>query len=906
MASRKDFIYKIILLLHVSSSFVVLSVWMESHNTRVSNTMASIHVFNNTAENEIKNCPTLCKCSLHKTLINIDCIDKNLNSLPKTIPINTTQLLLNRNNIHALDSFPESLIYLHMLDLTKNNISHIARQFSSYIPNIYSLNISDNYLNSITLENIFLNLSSLTILNISQNRLNKLSPYLFQGLQKLKILDISYNNIEKIEDYTFHLMESLHYLDLSGNKIKILKHQWFQNLNMLSSLILRENQLQNISNLVFSMLHQLTYLDLSKNNIKSVGLLSFKGLSNLKYLNFSSNNISFLQEGILRSAEALEMVDFSYNPLLSIDKSFIYGHNIKFLRLVNTTLTSLSVNSLLGLTNLQQLQLTDSNHFSSVDRRALSVTTKLKELDLSKNNLSVLPSEFLYPLKQLKSIRLDGNPWKCDCHMYWILLWLQDQSDTHLISPDETFCEYPFDLSGQTLLDALDHRILCTNATIREYSTQAHFHIGSTALLQCFVEGNPTPVLTWITPHNLVFHWSEQCCNNSDCNVTACNFDHPSVHMTLKQPIPKDVLERFVLLQNGNLLIRNIQRQDCGFYHCVASNPMSNQTRTIHLTLDHGFLNHIKIVSILVGLATSFCFLLLTLLGVFIQLILNRCGIECPCSTSPKSQQIKRILDGMEHYKRQQLERLRENYNFQVQRIKDNCMQQMEKLRESYSSQIERLRDIRDYGTLQIDRIRENYYLQVQRVRDYSASQIDRLRENYFFQRSRIRKFSAHQLYKLRENYKLQQQHFNKIFENLNIESCRNVCARTDSIMFEPEITVEPIFVTKIRSLDQTPHDQTPDSGDSSSQVSAYFTPDEEDSEISQGEGEIDIDIRHEDISETIREIANEEKEDQALSIPSKVKSVSKNFNFQDIKSEVSQDTFPKNSSAQHESETAV
>ncbi|GFS65528.1 leucine-rich repeat and immunoglobulin-like domain-containing nogo receptor-interacting protein 1 [Trichonephila inaurata madagascariensis] len=185
----------------------------------------------------------------------------------------------------------------------------------------------------------------------------------------------------------------------------------------------------------------------------------------------------------------------------------------------------------------------------------------------------------------------------------------------------------------------------------------------------------------------------------------------------------------------------------------------------------------------------------------------------------------------MEHYKKQQLDRLRDNYNGQVQKIKDNCMLQMERLRESYSSQAERLRDIKEYGTLQIDRIRENYYFQVQRVRDYSASQIVRLRENYLFQRNRIRKFSAHHLYKLRENYKVQQQHLNKILENLNIESCRNVCHRTDSIVFEPDLNLENVLVPKICL--QTITREVCDSNDNSSQISAYFTPDEAASEVS-------------------------------------------------------------------------
>lgn len=109
-------------------------------------------------------------------------------------------------------------------------------------------------------------------------------------------------------------------------------------------------------------------------------------------------------------------------------------------------------------------------------------------------------------------------------------------------------------------------------------------------------------------------------------------------------------------------------------------------------------------------------------------------------------------------------------------------------------------------------------------MRDYGIGQIDRLRENYVFQRNRIRKFSAHHLYKLRENYKLQQQHLNKILENLNLESCRSVCARTDSIIFDPaEIGLEPppLEILPPPAIFPLFMDE-----DTESQISAYYTPD--------------------------------------------------------------------------------
>lgn len=71
------------------------------------------------------------------------------------------------------------------------------------------------------------------------------------------------------------------------------------------------------------------------------------------------------------------------------------------------------------------------------------------------------------------------------------------------------------------------------------------------------------------------------------------------------------------------------------------------------------------------------------------------------------------MLDNIEQYKSQQLERLRENYTQQVHRIKDNCVQQVEWIRESYEGQMRHIRDIRDYGTTHLTALRDQYYDQV-------------------------------------------------------------------------------------------------------------------------------------------------------------------------------------------------
>ncbi|GBL81447.1 Leucine-rich repeat and immunoglobulin-like domain-containing nogo receptor-interacting protein 1 [Araneus ventricosus] len=778
-----------------------------------------------------RTCPSICECTDYDYNLIVDCSYKKLDSLPANLESSVFYLNLVGNNISKL-SFGVSLKALNSLNVSENRISSIDHLWLNSLQHLEYLDISKNFLHTKAIENVFQNIS-LHHLNLSKNKLVTITSMMFNQMNSLHSLNLSLNEIETISSSSFMDLNYLISLDLFSNKLTDIQHEIFTNLERLQTLILKQNGIKLLRNVVFSTLKNLKFLDLSENYIASVGLLSFKGLTKLEHLNLSSNYITYLQDGVFRSLESVKILDLSRNPIISIDKIFIHTKSLEFLYLQDlTSLKELTPFSLMGLHDLKSLDISGSKSISDISVKSFSHAQNLRFLDFSRTNLTNLRMGVFNNLHKIETLKLNGNPWKCDCYLYWLLIWLGEHTNTHLLSPSETHCSTPINLKHYVLLDALDHNMVCTNASIYYYTNKTKFRVGSPALLECKVEGTPLPSITWITPTKEAFYW--ESLQNQTKQIG-------SVHFSTGTPDPLDFQNfreekrgRFYLLQNGNLAIQNVERGDGGFYICKASNPLSYASVSIRLTLDYEYLVHIKIVSVLVGMATSFGFLLLTLISVLIKMVMKHFGVKCPCyngNASPRTQQIKKILESMEHYKKQQLERLRDNYNGQVQRIKDNCMQQMERLRESYSSQAERLRDIKEYGTLQIDRIRENYYFQVQRVRDYSAGQIVRLRENYLFQRNRIRKFSAHHLYKLRENYKVQQQHLNKILENLNIESCRNVCHRTDSIVFEPDLNLENVLVPKICL--QTIAKETSDSNDNSSQLSAYFTPGEVSPEVS-------------------------------------------------------------------------
>lgn len=717
-----------------------------------------------------QDCPEMCKCRSTDPsgARRVTCVGQLRNAVPKDLPPQVASLDLSRNKIRGINSSELS---------------------------------SDSYLRH---------------LNLHQNLIQELNIDSFQTLVSLQELDLSDNVIYAIHVNSFDALDALTVLNLSGNQLDQLKHEWFQGLSNLTVLDLSHNKIQALNNVVFWSLHHLLRLRVEYNSISSVGLLSLKGLDSLRYLNISHNRITTIQTGTLRPTPNLEVLDVSHNPMTSLHEPFKHGYNIRKLHASHLyNLSRLSKAVFTDLDRVEEVLMTNCPALETVQSGALWPLKAVRKLDLRFNNFTTLPSGLFDPLVQVELIRLDGNPWFCDCRLHWLLLWLSHNVRTHILSPSNTLCAKPSNLSGITVLDAVDSRNMdCRNATVVEHTTEAHFRLFTSAVLSCRVDGSPAPSITWTTPHKLRFNWTAE-------------YGASVGNTSLNGHVDRGDCPKFVLLQNGDLFVREVQRGDSGHYRCTATNVLGHHTVAIRLTLDYDFLVNVKIVSVLVGCATAFGFLVITMVVMLISAILRRFGLECPCcmiGESPRARQLYRMLESLEHYRCQQLERLRENYACQLQRIKENCTQQMEKIRESYSGQTDRLRDFCDYGTAQITNMRDNYYSQVQRVRDYGVGQIDRLRENYVFQRNRIRKFSAHHLYKLRENYKLQQQHLNKILENLNLESCRSVCARTDSIIFDPaEIGLDPPPLGMLPPPATFPLFMDEDT---ESQISAYYTPD--------------------------------------------------------------------------------
>lgn len=233
-------------------------------------------------------------------------------------------------------------------------------------------------------------------------------------------------------------------LILTGNSISQISQDSFPTrLELLTDLYLSGNELEAVGTMVFDNLPNLVSLDLSNNNIQTFSETAFPDDNKLQVLNLSR---SFLNHSsmdvvlnILRNGNLLQLtvLDLSNNYLVLLPDDIF---------------TSLS--------NLASLSLQNSS-IISIPNGTLKVPP-LRDLDLRDNSLRDLPITTLteFNLKPDLLIRLAGNPWRCDCFIDEMLLWLKNSSQ--VADRQNLTCAEPERLRRQPLVQVQQSQLKCS------------------------------------------------------------------------------------------------------------------------------------------------------------------------------------------------------------------------------------------------------------------------------------------------------------------------------------------------------------------------------------------------------------------------------------------------------------
>lgn len=285
---------------------------------------------------------------------------------------------LNSNficNKGGLTNIPEDIPKsAYKIDLSNNIMLKFEDDFFLKFHNLQKL-----YLNNCSLTHAFLLPSSLRILKLNQNALNKEAvKKMFAGdLRYIRTIELDSNNLLLDQILEFIPRRTLR-LSLRFNKLPEMRRSHFLGFRKLSFLSLVGNNLNVIAPHSLDSLVKLRRLDLRYNNLRSLPKDCFSQTKKLIKLQLATNRFSSVPD--LKGLVQLKALDLGDNQIRKISRRDFYMQSITHLYL-------------------------EHNRIESFDLRR----TRYLRLDLSFNRIRRLESFAFRGRKRLMGLRLQNN-----------------------------------------------------------------------------------------------------------------------------------------------------------------------------------------------------------------------------------------------------------------------------------------------------------------------------------------------------------------------------------------------------------------------------------------------------------------------------------------------------------------
>ncbi|XP_053558557.1 leucine-rich repeat and immunoglobulin-like domain-containing nogo receptor-interacting protein 2 [Bombina bombina] len=473
-------------------------------------------------------CPARCECSAPNK--SVSCHRRRITSIPEGIPIETKILDLSKNKLKSVN-FEEFLSYplLEEIDLSDNIISNVEPGAFNNLFNLRSLRLKGNRLKLLPL-GVFTGLSNLTKLDISENKIVILLDYMFQDLHNLKSLEVGDNELVYISHRAFSGLLSLEQLTLEKCNLTAVPTDALSHLHNLYSLHLKYLNINSLPAVAFKRLFRLKILEISYwPQLDMVPPNSFYGL-NLTFLSITNTNLSTIPYHALKHMIFLTHLNLSYNPISTIETGM-----------------------LASLIRLQELHLAGAQ-LHTIEPHAFQGLRYLRVLNVSQNLLETLEENVFHSTKALEILCIDNNPLICDCRLVWML---QRHPLLHF-GGQQPMCASPDNVKERSFKEfhttVLSFYFTCKRPKIRDREMQQlHVDEGQRVQMNCNADGDPLPMIAWVTPR--------------------------------RRLVSAKSNGRATVLGNGTLEIRDAQVQDTGTYVCIASNAAGNDTFSASLTV---------------------------------------------------------------------------------------------------------------------------------------------------------------------------------------------------------------------------------------------------------------------------------------------------------------------------------
>ncbi|XP_032810229.2 amphoterin-induced protein 2-like [Petromyzon marinus] len=233
-------------------------------------------------------------------------------------------------------------------------------------------------------------------------------------------------------------------LDLSRGHFPAVSRGWLSGARRLRSLSLRHCGVRNVSASAFEGLGRLARLDLSSNRLRTVSRAALAGLASLEELLLYNNRIADVEALAFEGARSLRRVLLAHNALAAFP----------------------------------------------VDAWPPGALARVHLLDLSYNRIEEVPVARVgsLPAALRQSLLLHGNPLRCSCALYLMLMsWMRRELTSVRRHQRELTCRLPHAREPIRLFQVQEDLMGCSpNASLlvktkSEYSA----NVGDTLLLQC-------------------------------------------------------------------------------------------------------------------------------------------------------------------------------------------------------------------------------------------------------------------------------------------------------------------------------------------------------------------------------------------------------------------------------------
>ncbi|TKR92109.1 hypothetical protein L596_006825 [Steinernema carpocapsae] len=341
-------------------------------------------------------CPFECECERSKARVAVLCQrgalnDSNFVNILHAVPDDTTHLEIRpphgqKNLFHWND-----------------NINRLSK--------LQSLQLIDCQIPALS---SMLRLPSLKHMDLSRNRIDRLTLQIFSHLPRLESLDLSFNQINVVPSSVFTYLRELKHLSLSGNRLTDIPPSLFSRSANIRSLEFDGNLIPvaKINQLISSVSHSLERLGLNNCYLNdSVNQLRLERVPELKELAIAQNNLHTIPIDILRKVPLLEFLNLAGNSISSIPDSAFCINNLTRLSLAHNRLEKDSLNpESFAYTQLVELDLSFNLFSPLFDSSELGYAqSTLKIFHLSGNGLRQFHNSHIHSLENLESLHFAAN-----------------------------------------------------------------------------------------------------------------------------------------------------------------------------------------------------------------------------------------------------------------------------------------------------------------------------------------------------------------------------------------------------------------------------------------------------------------------------------------------------------------